>query len=113
MELEVELKALEITQLRVVAADSQAGHGTGANSAASILKIKGTELQQALTEMVVELAGPEGLAMRPEAHGANAPLADGWIEAAAPYYFNMRKVSIFGGSNEIQRNIVAKTVLGL
>jgi alkylation response protein AidB-like acyl-CoA dehydrogenase len=99
-ELEVELKALEITQLRVVAADSK---GAGENSAASILKIKGTELQQALTEMVVELAGPEGLATDPE----------GWHGAAAPYYFNMRKVSIFGGSNEIQRNIVAKTVFGL
>jgi len=110
VELEVELRALEITQLRVVAADSRAGQGEGANSAASILKIKGTELQQALTEMVVELAGPEGLAV---GHGANEVGVDGWIEAAAPYYFNMRKVSIFGGSNEIQRNIVAKTVLGL
>jgi pimeloyl-CoA dehydrogenase large subunit len=107
-ELEVELKALEITQLRVVAADSK---GAGENSAASILKIKGTELQQALTELVVELAGPEGLAMRE--HGANDDGPDGWIDAAAPYYFNMRKVSIFGGSNEIQRNIIAKTVLGL
>jgi alkylation response protein AidB-like acyl-CoA dehydrogenase len=107
-ELEVELKALEITQLRVVAADSK---GAGENSAASILKIKGTELQQALTEMVLELAGPEGLAM--PMHGANETEPDGWVEAAAPYYFNMRKVSIFGGSNEIQRNIVAKTVLSL
>jgi alkylation response protein AidB-like acyl-CoA dehydrogenase len=107
-ELEVELKALEITQLRVVAADSK---GAGENSAASILKIKGTELQQALTEMVLELAGPEALAM--PTNGANETPSDGWIEAAAPYYFNMRKVSIFGGSNEIQRNIVAKTVLGL
>ena len=112
-ELEVELKALEITQLRVVAADSRAGGSPGANSAASILKIKGTELQQALTEMVVELAGPEGLAMPQADHGHNEPAADGWVEAAAPYYFNMRKVSIFGGSNEIHRNIVAKTVLGL
>jgi alkylation response protein AidB-like acyl-CoA dehydrogenase len=107
-ELEVELKALEITQLRVVAADSK---GAGENSAASILKIKGTEIQQALTELVVELAGPEGLAT--QEHGANVEASDGWIEAAAPYYFNMRKVSIFGGSNEIQRNIIAKTVLGL
>jgi alkylation response protein AidB-like acyl-CoA dehydrogenase len=107
-ELEVELKALEITQLRVVAADSK---GAGENSAASILKIKGTELQQSLTELVVELAGPEGLATRE--HGDNEDGPDGWIDAAAPYYFNMRKVSIFGGSNEIQRNIIAKTVLGL
>jgi alkylation response protein AidB-like acyl-CoA dehydrogenase len=81
--------------------------------AASILKVKGTELQQAMTEMVLELAGVEGLALPEDDHGANAAPADRWIAAAAPYYFTMRKVSIFGGSNEIQRNIVAKTVLGL
>ena len=107
-EVEVELRALELTQLRVVAADAQGG---GAGAAASILKIKGTELQQRMTELALELAGPAGLAM-PD-HGANAAVEDGWIEAAAPFYFTMRKVSIFGGSNEIQKNIVAKTVLGL
>ncbi|MEI9926987.1 MAG: acyl-CoA dehydrogenase family protein [Sphingomonas sp.] len=106
-EVEVELRALELTQLRVVAADA---HGGGGNSAASILKIKGTELQQRMTELTVELAGPAGLAM-PE-HGADAG-DQGWIGAAAPFYFTMRKVSIFGGSNEIQKNIVAKAVLGL
>jgi alkylation response protein AidB-like acyl-CoA dehydrogenase len=47
------------------------------------------------------------------AAGHNALASDGWIEAAAPFYFTMRKVSIFGGSNEIQKNIIAKTVLGL
>ena len=108
-EVEVELRALELTQLRVVAADAQGG---GANAAASILKIKGTELQQRMTELTVELAGPAGLAM-PEHHGANEVSEHGWIEAAAPFYFTMRKVSIFGGSNEIQKNIIAKGVLGL
>jgi alkylation response protein AidB-like acyl-CoA dehydrogenase len=108
-EVEVELRALELTQLRVVAADAQGG---GANAAASILKIKGTELQQRMTELAVELAGPAGLAM-PEHHGANEEDEYGWIEAAAPFYFTMRKVSIFGGSNEIQKNIIAKSVLGL
>ena len=107
-EVEVELRALELTQLRVVAADAQGG---GAGAAASILKIKGTELQQRMTELALELAGPAGLAM--PAEGANAPPEEGWIEAAAPFYFNMRKVSIFGGSNEIQKNIIAKSVLGL
>ncbi len=106
-EAEVELRALELTQLRVVAADAS-GEG-GANSAASILKVKGTELQQRMTELIMELAGPAGLAWDHEA-GSDAP---GWAEAAATYYFTMRKVSIFGGSNEIQRNIIAKTVLGL
>ncbi len=108
--VEVELRALELTQLRVVAADA---HGGGANSAASILKVKGTELQQKMTELTVELAGPAGLALPENHHGANEPVEDGWIEAAAPFYFTMRKVSIFGGSNEIQKNIIAKSVLGL
>jgi len=107
-EVEVELRALELTQLRVVAADSQ---GHPAPAAASILKLKGTEIQQRMTELVLELAGPAGLAM-PQA-GIEPAEEDGWIEAAAPFYFNMRKVSIFGGSNEIQKNIIAKTVLGL
>jgi len=105
-EAEVELRALELTQLRVVSADA---HGGGANSAASILKVKGTELQQRMTELAMELAGPEGLALA----GHDAAGDHGWLAAAAPYYFTMRKVSIFGGSNEVQRNIIAKTVLGL
>ena len=49
----------------------------------------------------------------PEHHGADEVSEHGWIEAAAPFYFTMRKVSIFGGSNEIQKNIIAKGVLGL
>jgi alkylation response protein AidB-like acyl-CoA dehydrogenase len=107
-EVEVELRALELTQLRVVAADA---HGGGANAAASILKIKGTELQQRMTELTLELAGPAGFATGD--HGGNLDDGDGWLEAAAPFYFTMRKVSIFGGSNEIQKNIIAKGLLGL
>jgi len=108
-DVEVELRALELTQLRVVAADA---HGGGANAAASILKIKGTEMQQRMTELVTELAGPAGLAMPSHDQRGNDP-EDGWISTAAPFYFTMRKVSIFGGSNEIQKNIIAKTLLGL
>ena len=103
------MRALELTQLRVVAADA---HGGGASSAASILKIKGTEMQQRMTELVAELAGPAGLAMPDHDNRDNDPDA-GWRTAAAPFYFTMRKVSIFGGSNEVQRNIIAKTLLGL
>ena len=109
VEAEVELRALELTQLRVVAADA---HGGGANAAASILKVKGTELQQRMTELVTELAGPAGFAMPTHDVPSNDP-AEGWRSTAAPFYFTMRKVSIFGGSNEVQRNIIAKTVLGL
>jgi alkylation response protein AidB-like acyl-CoA dehydrogenase len=110
-EVEVELRALELTQLRVVSADSHGG-GAGAAAAASILKVKGTEMQQRMTELVMELAGPAGLAMPGHDPAGNEP-DDGWLGAAAPFYFTMRKVSIFGGSNEIQKNIVAKTLLGL
>jgi len=111
-EVEVDLRALELTQLRVVAADA---HGGGANAAASILKVKGTEMQQRMTELVTELAGPAGLATSGHDHaGQTATQPDsGWVAAAAPFYFTMRKVSIFGGSNEIQKNIIAKTLLGL
>ena len=107
-EVEVELRALELTQLRVVSADA---HGGGAHAAASILKVKGTEMQQRMTELVLELAGPAGLATAD--HDPRNDPEDGWIEAAAPFYFTMRKVSIFGGSNEVQKNIIAKTMLGL
>ncbi len=113
-EVEVDLRALELTQLRVVAADAQGG---GAISAASILKIKGTELQQRMTELTLELAGPAGLVQMghgPEHHHeSGGDDEEAWRHAAAPFYFTMRKVTIFGGSNEIQKNIIAKTVLGL
>lgn len=107
-DVEVELRALELTQLRVVSADA---HGGGANAAASILKVKGTEIQQRMTELVLELAGPAGLATA--GHGGQEDPDDDWIAAAAPFYFTMRKVSIFGGSNEVQKNIIAKSMLGL
>lgn len=108
-ELDVELRALELTQLRVVAADARGGGATGA---ASILKVRGTELQQRMTEVAMELAGPAGLA-GDDAHDGHELREEDWIAAAAPFYFTMRKVSIFGGSNEIQKNIIAKTVLRL
>lgn len=106
-EVEVQLRALELTQLRVVSADA---HGAKAGAAASILKIKGTELQQRMTELVLDLAGPEGLAIIGD-HRVDESRA--WQNPAAQFYFTMRKVSIFGGSNEIQKNIIAKTMLGL
>ena len=113
--VEIELKALEMTQLRVVAAERD--HGNLPNPASSILKIKGSEIQQATTELALEMAGPFALAYHDAEHdipeGANdLPDGFGWADTAAPEYFNYRKVSIYGGSNEIQRNIIAKMVLG-
>jgi pimeloyl-CoA dehydrogenase large subunit len=114
--IETELKALEITQMRVVAAQSRRD-ADKPDPASSILKIKGSELQQAATELLLDIAGPFA-APRPDAEGdhagSNEPLVgpEG-ADTAAPLYFNYRKVSIYGGSNEIQRNIIAKAFLGL
>jgi alkylation response protein AidB-like acyl-CoA dehydrogenase len=105
-DLENELLALELTALRVVAHSADGKP----HPASSVLKLKGTELQQAVSELVVDLAGPASLASG--AAGAESDLA-GWARRATPVYLNLRKASIYGGSNEIQRQIIAKTILGL
>ncbi|WP_088344093.1 MULTISPECIES: acyl-CoA dehydrogenase family protein [Rhodomicrobium] len=112
---EIELKALELTQMRVVAEQAKSG-GNRPNPASSILKIKGSELQQTVSELLLEAAGPNALAFRgyDVEPGSNDPLAElAWAGLAAQNYFNYRKVSIYGGSNEIQHNIISKAVLGL
>lgn len=111
--VEIELKALEITQMRVVAAQATRDP-TKPDPASSILKIKGSELQQATTELLLELAGPQALAASREGLGHNdTDSLFAWADAVAPTYFNHRKVSIYGGSNEIQHNVIAKAILGL
>ncbi|PZR11784.1 MAG: pimeloyl-CoA dehydrogenase large subunit [Azospirillum brasilense] len=110
---EIELKALEITQMRVVAAQATRDP-TKPDPASSILKIKGSELQQATTELLLELAGPQALpAERPDTGHNDLESLFAWADTAAPVYFNHRKVSIYGGSNEIQHNVIAKAILGL
>ncbi|KQU50000.1 pimeloyl-CoA dehydrogenase large subunit [Bosea sp. Leaf344] len=113
-EVEIELKALELTQMRVVAAQGRRDP-TKPDPASSILKIKGSELQQATTELLLEVAGPFALAapVRGAALANDWPFDFDWADGAAASYFNNRKVSIYGGSNEIQKNIIAKAVLGL
>jgi pimeloyl-CoA dehydrogenase large subunit len=109
--VEIDLKALEMTQLRVVAAEGRHGKGKP-DPASSILKIKGSEIQQATTELMLEVIGPFAAPFDPgENDGSNEP--GDWTMQIAPSYFNNRKVTIYGGSNEIQRNIIAKAVLGL
>lgn len=106
--LEIELKALEITQMRVLS--KQVAGDKAPDPASSILKIKGSELQQASTELLLELAGPLSLA------GSDAAaLPDGvdWANGVPGLYMNTRKVSIYGGSNEIQHNVIAKAILGM
>jgi alkylation response protein AidB-like acyl-CoA dehydrogenase len=107
-ELEIELMALEMTVLRVVSAQAQ---GKGPGPEASLLKVKGTEVQQRLTELMVEAIGPRALPFRLEHFENPAPGEE--IEPLAAYYFNYRKTSIYGGSNEIQKNIMSQMILGL
>jgi alkylation response protein AidB-like acyl-CoA dehydrogenase len=104
-EVENELLALELTQLRV-SGDESSGKP---NPASSILKLRGTQLQQAVTDLLVEVAGPDSL---PFDAGDTAD-TPGWAQHAAPRYLNFRKTSIYGGSNEVQRTIIASTILGL
>jgi alkylation response protein AidB-like acyl-CoA dehydrogenase len=104
-EVENELLALELTQLRV-SGDEASGKP---NPASSILKLRGTQLQQAVTDLLVEVAGPDSL---PFDAGDTAD-TPGWAQHAAPRYLNFRKTSIYGGSNEVQRTIIASTILGL
>ena len=112
--VEVELKALEMTQLRVVADDRKRTDKGKPNPASSILKLKGSDIQQALTELVMDVVGPYVMPYQPVGEGQNEPvIGPEYATQAGPAYFNYRKVSIYGGSNEIQRNIVAKAVLGL
>ena len=105
--LEIELMALSITNLRFLDR-LRAGHAPGAEI--SMLKIKGTEIQQALAELMLEAAGPLAQAIAAVDTGT---MADSFVAALAPRYCNMRKTTIYAGSNEIQRNILAKHALGL
>ena len=111
-ELEIDLAALEYTELRTLAGLA-AGKNPGPES--SVLKIKGSEIQQRLTELTLEMAGHYGAPYyRGFGEGDNEhPIGPEWANRAAPSYFNMRKTTIYGGSNEIQRNVIAKMVLGL
>lgn len=102
--LEGELLALELTSLRV-AAESADGRP---DPASSVLKLRGTELQQRVAELVLDLAGADALLA-----GGTAPGVARWARRAAAAHLNLRKVSIYGGSSEIQRGIVASGVLGL
>jgi len=114
--VEVELKSLEMTELRVVAAE-RTRHGNKPDPASSILKIKGSEIQQTITELLLQVVGPYALpdqVPHDESERWNEPpVGPEWAGPLAPQYFNYRKTSIYGGSNEIQKNIIAKAILGL
>jgi alkylation response protein AidB-like acyl-CoA dehydrogenase len=105
-EVEIQITSLEFTVLRVLSKVSRGG-APGAES--SLLKVRGTELQQAMTELLLEASGYEGFAYVPE---NGQPINAKWTARAAANYFNYRKVTIYGGSSEVQKNIMTKAVLG-
>ncbi len=112
-EMDIQLQALEYSDLRTLAALS-VGKAPGPES--SILKIVGTELAQQMDEMFVQLAGYHCLPFVPDQFEEGFQgqyIGPGTTASTALTYFNNRKLSIFGGSNEIQRNIICKAVLGL
>ncbi|MEO0575620.1 MAG: acyl-CoA dehydrogenase family protein [Pseudomonadota bacterium] len=114
VQTEIALKALEFTDLRTLAAVAT-GKAPGPES--SILKIKGTEMQQQLDALYLEAAGYYAMPYVPDQFSLDASDDEIVVDSSEPTtalkYFNYRKASIYGGSNEIQKNIIAKHVLGL
>jgi alkylation response protein AidB-like acyl-CoA dehydrogenase len=109
--IELDVLALEATELRVVA---QMSRGIDPGVAASLFKIRGTEIFQEITELMHRAIGNYGLAIREHPMSANHFMpGPQYGHTASERYLNSRKLSIYGGSNEIQRNIIAKAVLGL
>ena len=104
---EIELDALELTSMRFLDKMRRSGQPPGAD--VSMLKIRGTEVQQMITELMMLAAGPLAQPFKAVDDGA----IDHFTSRLAPRYFNYRKASIYAGSNEIQRNIIAKMTLGL
>ena len=111
--VDIDLENMKTTNLRVIAAAASGGV-PGAES--SMLKIRGTEIRQEILSLIRRAMGPYALPFEEEAQYAGyaePPLGEPEAATAAAHYFNYRKLSIFGGSNEIQKNIISKMILGL
>lgn len=112
-QVEIDLHTLEYTELRALTASAK---GEAPGPEANALKIRGTEIQQKISELLMRAMGYYAMPFVPEAleHGYNeTPIGPDEAAPLAAIYFNMRKTSIYGGTNEIQKNIIAKMVLGL
>jgi alkylation response protein AidB-like acyl-CoA dehydrogenase len=113
VDLEIDLLSHEWSLMRMIDLE-QAGRSVAVE--ASILKIRGSEIQQDLAQLLMECAGPYALPYLPEALEARytGETAGGaHLNGLAALYFDLRKVSIYGGTNEVQKNLIARTVLGL
>ena len=114
--VEIDLIAHEWSLLRAISAEST---GRPLGPEASVLKIRGSEIQQELTELIMACAGPYAVPFVPQAlepdwsEGADATAHGELLNALAPHYLDWRKISIYGGSTEIQKNIIAKLALGI
>lgn len=106
--LEIEIMALEFTAVRLL------GDKKGSGAEASFLKIRGTELRQAIYALLLDIAGPGAIAFNEAAMRLEDrdPARDE-LKALTSNYLDSRKITIFGGSNEVQRNVIAKLAMGL
>jgi len=112
-ELEMEIQALEMIELQVL---SELSRGRNPGAVSSAMKIRGSETLQKIDGLGVDAIGNYAAPCEPQARaaGSNEPsIAPDWAVTAMPLYLNNRAASIYAGSNEVQRNIIAKQVLGL
>lgn len=109
-QVEIDLMAMSTSNLRII---SKAAVGQAPGVEASMLKVKGTIIRQEINDLARRAAGPYAMPFVSEAvEGDNAPIGPEYAGPVAAQYFNNRKLSIFGGSNEIQRGIIAKVKMG-
>ena len=108
---EIAITAMQFTELRIL---SRLASGENMGPESSLLKCRGTELQQAVGALALEAAGTHAMPFAPHQPGANLePIGPAYAGAIAPRHLNLCKVSIYAGSNEIQRTVMAKRILGL
>jgi len=112
VEAQIELKALEMTVMRVLSGIEAGADQSKPDPATSVIKIKGAQMVQRMTELYIEAAGEQGVPWLTD-EGDNAQVGPDWTIRAAPNYFNMRKSSIYGGSDQVQKGIISKAILGL
>lgn len=111
--VEIAAKAHEITTMRMLDADARTPRGGAPNPLSSIMKMRATEVRQEISRLYLEVAGPAALRLSLRAADEDDPSGPHWAGVATAAYLNNRKFSIYGGSSEIQHNVLAKAVLGL